>query len=1129
MEDTVNARNAKRLVGYVPEVAAFLAQAVLSTLVWLLAWCVLPYIVSWHSYVVLSGSMAPAIHTGDVVIVGSLLTDHPAPGAVIAFEDPAHDGRTLMHRVLKVNEDQTLVTKGDANPDSDSTPVTEDDVLGQGRLRVPWVGLPAYWAQTQNWPALGAAAIGLIGLVVLAWRRPGDLDPPPTEPPRSGKHRRTSDVSFIRRRTDRRVSAAATLGVVLMVVLDSGGFAKFTATGANSGNAIGTAATFPTYSASVIGDGPTFYHRQDEAASSSATSTAADSSGNSRPGQYNAATNGPYTYWRFDDASGTAASDSSGGANQGTLTNGPTWSTGLTGSAITFDGINDRVVGSGPSTVSDTSFSVSLWLRTSSASANAVAITQPGNNHNAWYVYTWGSRFRFGMPRSDNSSATEDYLNSTSVVAANTWTHIVGVYDDPNNVIRIYVNGTLEATGSRADAYEWRGTGALTAGGVQINGTWQYPWAGSIDDVRVYSRVLGASEISGIIGAATAPNASYAFEQSGSVLTDSGPYGYNGTITGPVWNTLGRLGRSLTFDGIDDYVSASYFSLRTDSSFTAAAWMYISSSGGVDRTILSKDSQVNSAFYLSYIASTGKFAFTMPASDTNGASTVRASSVNPAIANTWMWIVGVWDAAASQMRLYVNGTLEATVSRSGGWNGNGSISIGRGQRNGSYVEYWPGRIDEVALYNRVLSTADVEDLYTRPTLDWQFNDNIASTASDSSGNGNYGTMNAVQWTDSGYEGTAGIYNGSSSWTVSQTAALRTDASFTVSAWVYLTTPSQDRAVVSQQGTVGSAFMLGADISSVKWAFRMPRTDSSSPTYDTVYSLADATQNRWYHLVGVFYAGSELMRLYVDGVLQGSATHSVTWNATNPLQVGRALRSGSQMDYFNGVIDKVRTIQASLSTAQVQNLYNAGAPAPDPLPVAGALSPMNAAQPGALQGAQQGQSSSTATAFNGTTNATNLTSFTNPTTFTIESWFKVSGTAGGLIAGFFDTVSVSSTARDRVVYLDNTGRVTFGVNPAGGIKSINSLSSYNDGTWHHVAASLGAAGMKLYVDGVLVAQDAATTTAQNYSGYWRWGGGILTGFPNRPASDYIIGSLDEYAVFGSQLSDAQIRRHFHANH
>ncbi|GAA2996056.1 signal peptidase I [Actinokineospora diospyrosa] len=1113
---------ARRRWGWVRSVPGFLAGSVLSSLFWLVAWCVLPAVLSWHSYVVLSGSMAPAIRTGDVVVVGDLLTDHPVPGAVVAFDDPAHQGKVLMHRVIKVNDDATLVTKGDANADADSTPVTVEAVHGQGRLRVPWVGLPAHWARVGDWISLGGAVLVLVGLAALAWWRPGQQ--PPRRPPPSGPRHAAGPG-----RTRRRVVTVAAVGMLLFVSTN-GGFAGWTASSTTSGNALGSSATFPTYSASVTGDSPQLYHRSEEAASSSATSTAADSSTNNRPGQFNMPTNGPFTHWRFDEGGGLNAGDSSGGVNTGALTNGPTWSTGVMGAAVTMDGVNDRVVSANSSVATDTSFTASMWVKTTSASGTAVAFTQQGSNTGAWYLYQQGGKWRFGMPRSDASSGTEDYAQSTTSTAASTWVHLVGVYDDPGNAIRLYVNGSLETSTTRADAYEWKATGSLVAGGIYRGGSWLYPWSGQLDDARVYQRALGASEISGIYDAATAPNAQYNLEQSGTSATDSGPYGYNGTLqNGATWNTTGRTGRSLTLDGVDDYVSASTFTVRTDTSFTAAAWVYISSAGGVDRTLLAKDGTNVNSFALSYIPATTKYAFTMPASDSTGAATVRVSSSSSAISNAWTYVVGVWDAVNGQMKIYLNGTLEGTTSRGGGWNGTGQLSIGRGFSGGAGVQYWPGRVDEVQLYNRVLTAAEIDDIYTRPSLDWQYDDNLAVTVSDSSGNGNSGALNNVQWSDTSVSGTSGYFDGSSSWTVSQAASLRTDESFTVSGWAYLTTPNGDRSIVAQQGSVGSGYLLGADIASTRWCFRIPRTDTSSPTYDAVYSQAIAQQNGWYHIVGVYQAGSEILRLYVNGVLQNSTTRGGTpWNATGTVQVGRALRSSSQMDYFFGYLDKVRTIQAALSTAQVQDLYSEGSPPPPTLPVAGALSPMTAGQPGALQGTQQGQTSSTAVAFNGTANAANLTSFSNPSTFTTEAWFRTASPWGGLITGFYSTVSASSTSRDRVVYLDSTGKLVFAVNPST-IKSISSTSSYNDGAWHHVAASLGAAGMKLYVDGNLVAQDATTTTAQNFTGYWRWGGGGLPSYPNRPLSDYLVGTIDEVAVFGSQLTDAQVRRHYHANH
>jgi hypothetical protein len=123
----------------------------------------------------------------------------------------------------------------------------------------------------------------------------------------------------------------------------------------------------------------------------------------------------------------------------------------------------------------------------------------------------------------------------------------------------------------------------------------------------------------------------------------------------------------------------------------------------------------------------------------------------------------------------------------------------------------------------------------------------------------------------------------------------------------------------------------------------------------------------------------------------------------------------------------------------------------------------------------------------------------------------------------------TTTADRVIYLDSGGQLTFGVAPGGTRTTIRSTGTYKDGAWHHVAASLGAAGMKLYVDGTLVAGNAAVTTALTATGYWRWGAVYLNGWSNRPTNDYLLGTLDEVAVYPSQLTDTKIAQHFGANH
>jgi hypothetical protein len=152
----------------------------------------------------------------------------------------------------------------------------------------------------------------------------------------------------------------------------------------------------------------------------------------------------------------------------------------------------------------------------------------------------------------------------------------------------------------------------------------------------------------------------------------------------------------------------------------------------------------------------------------------------------------------------------------------------------------------------------------------------------------------------------------------------------------------------------------------------------------------------------------------------------------------------------------------------------------------------------------------------------------PGTFTAEIWFKSGSTSGGELMGFGDAASGASTNRDRLLYLRTDGKITFGVKPGGVFKTITSPAAYNDGTsWHDVVATLGSAGMALYVDGNKVATDTGTTTAASYSGYWRMGYDDLSGWPSAPSSNYANATIDEARVFTRQLSAAEVTNDYTA--
>ncbi|WP_456600578.1 LamG-like jellyroll fold domain-containing protein, partial [Blastococcus sp. SYSU DS0616] len=143
----------------------------------------------------------------------------------------------------------------------------------------------------------------------------------------------------------------------------------------------------------------------------------------------------------------------------------------------------------------------------------------------------------------------------------------------------------------------------------------------------------------------------------------------------------------------------------------------------------------------------------------------------------------------------------------------------------------------------------------------------------------------------------------------------------------------------------------------------------------------------------------------------------------------------------------------------------------------------------------------------------------PHTFSIEAWFETRSTTGGKIIGFGDQRTGLSNNYDRHLWLDPDGRLHFAVWPGMPFELV-SQQTYNDGSYHHVVATLGPNGLSLYVDGKLVASRTDGISAQEIpAGYWRIGGDrSWSGAP------YFPGSIDEVAVYPTVLTAEQVARH-----
>ncbi|KTR96447.1 hypothetical protein NS220_02215 [Microbacterium testaceum] len=163
--------------------------------------------------------------------------------------------------------------------------------------------------------------------------------------------------------------------------------------------------------------------------------------------------------------------------------------------------------------------------------------------------------------------------------------------------------------------------------------------------------------------------------------------------------------------------------------------------------------------------------------------------------------------------------------------------------------------------------------------------------------------------------------------------------------------------------------------------------------------------------------------------------------------------------------------------------------------------------------------------------------TSPNVFSIEAWFQTSSTSNGRIMGFSDGVLSSNDGSwDRLIYLDATGRVVFGIFP-GTTVTVASPAGQNfaDGAWHHVVATLSSAGMTLYVDGALVGARADQTAGQNFTGTWKigcgqlrfWTNGSAVGVMDYDGPDHFTGLIQYAAIYTRALSADEVRWHYAA--
>ncbi|NUT36387.1 MAG: DNRLRE domain-containing protein [Hamadaea sp.] len=194
-------------------------------------------------------------------------------------------------------------------------------------------------------------------------------------------------------------------------------------------------------------------------------------------------------------------------------------------------------------------------------------------------------------------------------------------------------------------------------------------------------------------------------EASGTTAADSTGNGRTLTLSASMgWTATGYQGAAFSQNTYGQGATTAGSVLDTTQSFTVEAWVKPTAD---DATVVSQDGQFATGFALIWDSELGKWVFF--ANDGNTCSPAAAKAVSTSTPNTGAWtrLTGVYDATAGQLRLYVNGQLEAATPYTITWNASQSFVVGRARWCGEPTSGFSGAIDEVRVWQRALTASEI--------------------------------------------------------------------------------------------------------------------------------------------------------------------------------------------------------------------------------------------------------------------------------------------------------------------------------------------------------------------------------------------------------------------------------------